>query len=466
MEIKMTPKKIAGAIIAILIIVASYFLPEIQGLSALGARTIFLLIAYLVMLVLEVLPIIPLTLLLVTLMPLLGIVPNLTTSLVGMGNQTPWFAMASGGISMALVSTPVTKRILKALMKKFGNSVESSLLALMFATAIISAIISNVPCCAIFTVIALEFMKLYKDPAEERRAGKMYMIAIPMASMIGGMMTPAGSSLNVMAISQLEALTGNTVTFVQWMAAGIPIAVVMLLACWFLLCKIFKPYKLTKDEIQAFVATIDVPHKMDAREKKVVVLTIILFVLWVASSWISFLNTMVLAILGCAILFLPFMGVLEPKQFCRETSWDAFFLVGGVLGLSTAMVTNGVSQWIAELIPVLNVSLPFFIAIAGLVIFIALVFIPVAPSLIPVLAIPLVTMATNAAVAPTMVIVALGLCACNCYLLPLDTVSIITYSKGYYKMSDMFKAALPLQILMIVLCALWLPIVGRLVGLM
>lgn len=465
MEKAMTPKKLVGAIIAVLVLIAAFSLPELGGLSVAGVRTLGFLIAYLVCLVLEVLPIITLTLLAVGLMPLLGIVANLNTALSGFGNQVIWFCMASFGISKALTSTPVTNRILKLLLKGFGKSVEGVLFALMASCALISSIISNVPCCAIFMVISLEFMKLYQDPDMKKRAGKMFMIAMPIASMVGGMMTPAGSSLNVMAISQLESLTGQTITFVQWMALGIPLAIVMVPLAWLLICKIFKPDKLSAQEIEAFAKSIETPKKMDAQEIKVIVITVVMFVLWVASSWITFLNTFVVAILGCVVLFLPGIHVLEPKRFASEYSWDAFFLVGGVLSIGSALVANGVSSYIAEIIPAMDLPLPLFVAFTAVIIFVALIFIPAAPSLIPVLAIPMVSMATNAGIAPAMLVACLGLCACNCYLLPLDAVCIITYSQGYYKMTDNLKVSIPLQIAMIVLCAVWLPIVGSLVGL-
>lgn len=461
----MSPKRIFGGILAIVVLVISLTLPDIGGLSAIGVHTLGFLIAYLICLVLEVIPIITLTLLAVGLMPLLGIVANLNTALSGFGNQVIWFCMASFGISKALTSTPVTNRILKLLLKLFGKSAESVLFALMASCALISSIISNVPCCAIFMVIALQFMELYKDPTVKRRAGKMFMIAIPIASMLGGMMTPAGSSLNVLAISQLENLTGDTIPFVNWMLLGIPLCVVMLPIAWFLMCKIFKPDKLTAEEISAFIAGIEVPEKMDARETKVVVITIVMFVLWVASSWVSFLNTFIVAILGCVILFLPGFNILEPRQFTREYSWDAFFLIGGVLSLGSALVANGVSTYIAGIIPALDLPLPLFIAFAGLIVFVALIFVPTAPSLIPVLAIPMVTLAANTGLAPAILIACLGLCANNCYLLPLDAVCIITYSQGYYKMTDNLKVSIPLQICMVILCAAWLPIAFKILGL-
>ena len=63
-----------------------------------------------------------------------------------------------------------------------------------------------------------------------------------------------------------------------------------------------------------------------------------------------------------------------------------------------------------------------------------------------------------------LIMLAAALCAGNCYLLPLDTVPLITYAKGYYSMTDMAKSTLWLQIAMVILCALWLPLVGGVMG--
>lgn len=84
--------------------------------------------------------------------------------------------------------------------------------------------------------------------------------------------------------------------------------------------------------------------------------------------------------------------------------------------------------------------------------------------MIPIMAVPLIAIATNSGVNPALIMMAAALCAGNCYLLPLDTVPLITYSKGYYSMTDMAKSTAFLQLAMIILCALWLPLIGGLVG--
>jgi sodium-dependent dicarboxylate transporter 2/3/5 len=316
--------------------------------------------------------------------------------------------------------------------------------------------------------LSLDFLKLYEDEAERKKTGRAFMIAIPVASMIGGMMTPAGSSINLIAISQLELYAGTDVSFVQWMAAGIPMSIVLIPLAWLLAMKVYRPVPVSREKIREFIGKMseDIPEKMGAKEKKVVVIVGVMLALWIASSWVSQINVMVVAILGCCVMFLPGIEVLDVDTFLRENSWDAFFLVGTVLSISSAMINNGVSECIAGLIPSLQVSTPVLIAFVAVLIFVSLIIIPVATSLIPILATTLITVAVNAGVSPALIMMTAAICACNCYLLPLDTVPLITYSKGYYRMTDMAKSTFFLQIAVVLLSALWLPVIGKIFGMM
>ncbi|MDR0877522.1 MAG: anion permease, partial [Treponema sp.] len=217
----MSKKHIAGMGAAIFILIAMFFIPPSENLPVSGIHTIGMVFAFLVVLITEALPMMLTCLIFLGLMPLIGVSPSFSSALSGFSNQVIFFILASFGIAAAFTTIPLSKRLLVALLRRFGKSVKSMLFALMACAALISAVVSNVPTCAIFMAIALSFLELYDDPDEKKRAGRAFMIAIPVASMIGGMMTPAGSSINLLAISLLEQHTGITITFVQWMAAGI-----------------------------------------------------------------------------------------------------------------------------------------------------------------------------------------------------------------------------------------------------
>lgn len=459
-----TKKELMGIITACMVLVISLCLPANACLTVTGIRTVGVLIAFLVMLVTEALPVVVTSLIFCGLMPVLGVTANLGEALTGYSEPIVFFTLASFGIAAAMTTIPLSKRILRMMLKAFGRDIKSVLLAVMIACAVFSSIVSNVPTCAIFMAISLEFLKLYDNEEDRRKSGRTFLIAIPIASMIGGMMTPAGSSVNLIAISQLEKYNGTTVPFVQWMCAGIPMAIVLVPLAWFLMVKIYKPARVPRQSIEKFVDTMDIPEKIGEKEIKVIIIVCAMLVLWISSSWISMINVMTVATLGCCIMFVPGVEVLDVDTFLHENSWDAFFLVGTVLSISTAMINKGVSDVIAGLIPSLDVSTMILIAFTAVLIFVSLIVIPVATSLIPILAPALITVAVNAGVAPVLIMMTAAICACNCYLLPLDTVALITYGKGYYAMTDMMKSTIFLQLMIIILAMLWLPVVGGLFG--
>ena len=461
----MSKKQIIGIVGAVLVLIVSMFLPAMGDITQVGMRTVGMLAAFLILLVTEALPVVVISLMFCALMPLLGVVPSFGKALSGYAEPIVFFTLASFGIAAALTTIPLSKRILRALLRAFGKNVGQVLLSMMAACALLSSIVSNVPTCAIFMAIALDFVKLYDNEEERRKTARMFMIAIPVASMIGGMMTPAGSSINLLAMGQLEQHAGMEITFVQWMCAGIPLTIVMIPLAWWLMRKVYKPAEVTAEQVKSFIGSMDIPDKMDSKEKKVCVITVVMLSLWIASSWIKGINVMIVAVLGCCVMFLPGIEVLDVKTFLRENSWDAFFLVGSVISIANAMITNGVSAAIANAIPAMNVGLPLLLAFTAVLIFVTLVVIPVASSMIPIMAVPLIAIATGAGASPALIMLAAALCAGNCYLLPLDTVPLITYAKGYYSMTDMAKSTVWMQIAMVILCALWLPLVGGMMGL-
>ena len=460
----MNKKQLIGIIGAVLVLVVSMFLPAMGDISQVGMRTVGMLAAFLILLVTEALPVVVISLMFCALMPLLGVVPSFGKALSGYAEPIVFFTLASFGIAAALTTIPLSRRILRALLKAFGKNVGQVLLSMMVCCAVLSSIVSNVPTCAIFMALALDFVKLYDNEADRRKTARMFMIAIPVASMIGGMMTPAGSSINLLAMGQLEQHAGMEITFVQWMMAGIPLTLVMIPLAWWIMCKVYKPAEVTAEQVKSFVGSMDIPDQMDSKEKKVCVITVVMLALWIASSWVKGINVMIVAMLGCCVMFLPGVEVLDVKTFLKENSWDAFFLVGSVISIANAMITNGVSAAIANAIPAMNVGLPLLLAFTAVLIFVTLVVIPVASSMIPIMAVPLIAIATGAGASPALIMLAAALCAGNCYLLPLDTVPLITYVKGYYSMTDMAKSTAFLQIAMVILCALWLPLVGSLMG--
>ena len=458
----MNHKQLTGITIVAFILFGMHHIPIAEGLSATGIKTICMLLSFLVMLITAPFRIIHICFLFFGLMPLFGVAPTFHHALSGLSNPVILFVIASFGISSAFTSLPLSKRILAAILKRFGGNIRTILLAMMTSTLIISGFVSSVPTCAVFMAIALRFLDLYDTPEERSRTGRTLMIAIPVATMIGAFVTPIGSTINLLVLHELETHTGATISFIQWMAAGIPISLVTLPVAWRVILKTHKPAEINEAMVKKFLDGLDVPDTMSKPEVTTLIITGIMMALWIASSWVSGINIMVVALLGACALCIPQLETLGIDIFIDGIGWDSVFLIATVLSLGDLMVLNGVSDFLVSIMPSMNVPMPLLIAFSAVLLFALLILIPVAPSLIVIMGTPLIALAVSSGVSPAIVMFVSAICGCCCFLLPLDTVPLITFGKGYYSIKDMFMSSLPIQVFLIVVMALWLPMISRL----
>ena len=163
----------------------------------------------------------------------------------------------------------------------------------MLCTALVSSILSNVPNCAIFMALSLKLLDMYEEGEARKKAGRALMLAVPVATMIGGCITPAGSSVSLMAISMLEQYTGKTISFIQWTLIGLPFAALSLPVSWYLICRIHKPAPISQEAVDNFISGLDIPRRMDGREKRVIAFFALLLALFLLSSWVRSINIMI-----------------------------------------------------------------------------------------------------------------------------------------------------------------------------
>lgn len=465
-----TPRQLVGIIAAVIILTGMNFVPPTEMLPMAAKNTLGVLIAVILLLVCETFPFGVTCLTAIALMYFFRCTASVPEALTGFTNATLFFVLASFGISEALTAVPVSTRLLFVLMKKFGQNTNRLLFAVMAVTAILSSIISNVAAAAVFIPIVQKFLAVYEDKEERKLTGRAFMIALPVASMIGGMMTPAGSSINMLSIGMLEKYAGTTITFVQWMCLGIPLSLILLPFAWILLLKICKPAPLEQNKISAYLEEGNraLTPKMSAKEKYVLVILMVMLVLWIMSSWIPALQITAVALIGLMLYFIPGrMQILTWKQFQRCVSLEAFILMGTMISIGNVITASGLSEWLGQMLFPANFTASNLLSLGFvcLLTFLLLIIIPVAPALVAMLSGPLVAFCIRIGVSPALAMAAFGLCAANCYLLPLDTVPLMTYATGYYKMFDMPKVTAWIQLAMIVICSLWLTLMGRVLGL-
>jgi sodium-dependent dicarboxylate transporter 2/3/5 len=228
-----------GLAAALLLPGALMLLPAPAGLERPGQRMAALFLAALILWATEALPVAVTALLAVALQPVLR-VEEARAAFAAFMSPVFFFVLAMFLLAAALIASGLDRRFALALLVPAGTRPKRVLLALMAGTAALSTIMSDVPVCAIFMAVALGILARARV-APGSSFGKAVMMGIPIAALVGGVATPAGSSINILGLYYMEEYGKVSVPFLSWMAIGIPMVLVMTPAAWWVLCRFHPP---------------------------------------------------------------------------------------------------------------------------------------------------------------------------------------------------------------------------------
>jgi sodium-dependent dicarboxylate transporter 2/3/5 len=115
------------------------------------------------------------------------------------------------------------------------------LLAAGTVTAVLSMWISNTAATALMLPIAAGLLRAIQrvSDGDHRRYGTGLLLFLAYASAAGGMTTIIGTPPNLIGVGLIEEQTGQALSFLVWMAFGIPIGLLMLGLFWAVLWRTF-----------------------------------------------------------------------------------------------------------------------------------------------------------------------------------------------------------------------------------
>ena len=445
--------------------------PEAQRLAALFAGVLVLWAT-------EALPIAVTSLLALALQPLFGLTslvvgrPPTTGAIFGAAaanfmSSVFFFVLVMFAIAFAWVKTGLARRFALWMIAQAGTDARRTVYVFMIGTALISMIVSDVPAAAIFMAIAVGILdKLELRPGSQ--FGRVVMIGIPIAALIGGVGTPAGSSINLLGLTIIEQNGGARVPFLHWMAIGVPMVVVLLpVAAWVLL-RFFPPEISSIGDLEEIHDERRQLGPISLGEWKVIGIMGTMLALWIASTWVPAFDTFLVAVIGAVVMFLPGIGLFTWGEVQRATGWDTLMVIGGVTSLGRASSDTGLATWLADsaLGGLQDWNAVALIAAVSAFTVVIHLLLPIAPVINAVMIPPIMILGTAAGVNPALYALPVIFTASCAFLLPLDAVPLVTYSRGYYRMFDMLMPGLVISAVWVVLMTALLIVIGPLVGLL
>lgn len=451
-----------GLALALVLGAIVWLLPFSSDLDPRAQRLAALFAFALVLWVTEALPLAVTALLVIALQPFLGIA---TMREAGGNFMSPviFFVLAMFLIAAVVSETGLDHRFASWLLRRAGTSSKRVVLAFMLGTAVASGIVSDVPICAIWATLALTLLKREGAMPGRSNFGRALMIGIPIAAFIGGVGTPAGSSVNILGLQLMEQASGVQVPFLKWMCIGVPMVLILTPAAWWVIVKIYPP---EIGEVRNFQEGQAKP--ISVGEKKVIGLLVTMFTLWILSSWWPQLfDVTMIALLGSVLMFAPGFRLLTWPTAVSKVGWEGLLMIGGVTSLGLACRDTGLAEWVVlhSLSDLAHWDPIWVIAAISLFTVVVHLVIPILPAVNAVLIPPIVVLAEQSGQPVALYALPVIFTASCGFLLPLDAVSLITYGTRYYSMRDMLLPGAVISMLWVVLMTLLMVTVGTAIDL-
>lgn len=456
--------RIIGLVLACALIVASALMPETETLTRQGWLSLGLLLALAAMWVTTPVPLGATGLLVLAMIPLLGLAPDLSAAAAGFANGAVFFAIAIFCLPVVVMKTKWGIRLVGWLVEKVHSNSRRLILLFMAACALLSTVLSDFCVTIIFYGFALTILAAAKADPAHSNLGKCLMIGIPVAAVIGGMSTPVGGNFNILALSTMEQATGSTITFFEWMAIGLPIAIVMVPVAWFFLTLAFKPEPIDDSCLSDIRTQAAEAKELSAFDKKAGVVLLLTIAAWLASSWINGLDATTVTIIALVVMMLPGIDLITFKEVQAQVPWDIVIIIGTIISLGLLVIKTGAAAAIAGVLMGTGITawsaIPLCLAVFAFV-YLLHTFFPIGAAIIAIFVPITIPLFAAIGVNPVVPTVAIAICVAGNFLLPFNPTVALTFGQGYYKAGEMVKFGVFPAIILVVLMSLWIPLIAN-----
>ena len=404
----------------------------------------------------------------IVLFPILQIMPTSKATLP-YANHLIYLFMGGFFIAVCMERWNLHYRIAMHTIRLVGTSPSRIVLGFMVAAGFLSMWVSNTATTVMMMPIGLAIIKACADitgdhDLKHNPFAVSLMLALAYAASIGGLGTIIGTPPNTIMVAQIDKLYGQTISFLDWMKVGVPLAATFLIITWLLLTKVLFPVKgdiLQGKGAELIQAELKKLGSMKKEEKLIVAVFAVVATLWILMGLVKWpifkgVSDASVAIAGALLLFvIPSdlnKGVfLLDWKTAVKIPWDVILLFGGGLCLADGFQDTGLTKYIAGLLVDLEgMQLVWIIAcIVALNIFLTEVTsnTAVATLMIPVMGAIAVGMKIN----PLGPIVAACIACSYAFMLPVATPpNAVVFGSGAVTIRQMARTGFWLNILGII----------------
>ncbi|HEY4706915.1 MAG TPA: DASS family sodium-coupled anion symporter [Thermodesulfobacteriota bacterium] len=436
-------------------------MPTPDGLTQAGQNAIAVFLLCLVLWITNAVPLAITSLFAIVLVPMLGILSNKDTYAL-FGNEAVFFILGAFILAGAVMHSGLSNRIALGIMQRYGGSPKKLLLSIFLLAAVLSFFMSEHAVAAMLFPIVLEISKALGLKPGSSNYGKLIFFSLAWGCVIGGVATFLGGARVPLAIGILKETTGDTIGFLEYTVAVMPLVIIMLFVGYFLLTR-FYPIDITGVESahEIIAKRIKGLGKVSFSEYAVGFVLALTIAAWMFMG--RQLGLAAIALSSVVVLFV--FRLVRWKDIEEYVNWGIILMYGGAIILGTALDKSGAAKWIVSESVGQWAGSPWAVFAIFSLLAILMTEAMSNAAVIAVLLPVSIGLAQSLSMDPTLVTFAIAVPAGLAFMFPMSTpANAIAVSSNYVTVRDMTKGGIIMCVVawavFNLVAAFWWPLIG------
>ena len=391
----------------------------------------------------------------------LGLMGIITPKVVfsGLSDSTVVLFAGMFVVGAALFYTGLAQKIGETVVSHAGTSENGLMLAIMVATATMSAFLSNTGTTAALLPVVVGICAVAKIPASRQ------LMPLAFAAGIGGIITMVGTPPNIIVSGTLSKFGITQFGFFEFAWIGIPLTIATIVFMMLIGKHLLPKHEITDaGDVEQEVAAEDISNDPKKQLYSGLILLGVIIAMILGDPLKTYfginLPLSMVAVIGAMLCVLT--GCLNEKQAYTSIDWVTIFLFAGMMPVATALDQSGAGKMIADaVIGVMGSDPSPYFATAVLFALSCIMTQFMSNTASCALLAPIgISIAQGMGADPHAVLMAIGVAASCAFGTPVGTPpNTLVLGPGQYKFTDYVKAGVPLILVCFVVSLIIIPMV-------
>ena len=254
-------------------------------------------------------------------------------------------------IAAAMTITGLDRRIALVTLSTIGTSTRRILVGSIVVTVVLSLVVPSATARSACVVPIMMGVILAFGVDRRSNIAAGIMITVAQATSVWNVGIQTAAAQNLLTVGFMDKLLGERVSWLQWLVAGAPWAIVMSIVLYFLVRWMLPPETEAiaggKEAVQRELAALG---PMTGPQKRLAAVSIGLLAFWATEGKLHDIDTASITYVGLVILMLPRVGVMDWKTLQGRIPWGTLIVFGVGISLGTALLSTQAGQWLGRFV--------------------------------------------------------------------------------------------------------------------